>query len=204
MQTYSHLILTAVLGQRIRHRTGHDPGLPFVVGSVLPDVPLGVLSLAYGVDRRWVRPHLPDKTRCGPTYNRLYFTNRWWIALTSLFHAPFLLLVYALLGYGAMQRGKGWGRSLLWLAAGCGLHTALDMVTHVDDGPVLGFPFDWQRRWAGPVSYWDEKHRGREFRLFEHLLDIGLIILWGKGSTSFPRLPLEKGVYTDRKITDES
>ena len=65
----------------------------------------------------------------------------------------------------------------LGLAAGCGLHTALDVLTHVDDGPVLGFPFDWQRRWAGPVSYWDEKHRGREFRRFEHLLDMVLVLL---------------------------
>lgn len=178
MQTYSHLILTAVLGQRIRRRTGHNPGLPFVVGSVLPDVPLGLLSVGYGVDRRFIRSHLPDKTRCSPTYNHLYFHNRWWIALTSLFHAPLLILVYGLVGYEAIRRRKRWGQALLWLAAGCGLHAALDVLTHVDDGPVLGFPFNWRTRWAGPVSYWDEKHRGREFRLLEHLLDVVLVLLW--------------------------
>ena len=178
MQTYSHLLLTTVLGQRMRQKTGVDPGLAFVAGAVLPDVPLGLLSVGYVVDRRWLRPHLPDKTRCSPTYNHLYFHNRWWVALTSLFHAPLLILAYALLGYGAMRQGKGWGGTLLWLAACCGLHSALDIVTHVDDGPLLLYPFNRRTRFAGPISYWDEKHCGREFRRFEHLLDVVLVLLW--------------------------
>lgn len=45
------------------------------------------------------------------------------------------------------------------------------------DGPLL-YPFNRRTRFAGPISYWDEKHRDREFRLLEHLPDVVLVLLW--------------------------
>lgn len=171
MQTYSHLLLTAVLRPKIRD----DETRALLAGSVLPDVPLVLLSLGYVFDRRYVRPYLPDKTRCSPTYNDLYFHNPWWIAAHNSLHAPLPLLVLGLIGY--LGRRERWGRRLFWFVLGCGLHTAVDIVTHADDGPVLLFPLDWHKRFHGPVSYWDAAHGGRLFRLLEHLLDV-LLVIW--------------------------
>lgn len=169
MQTYSHFLLTATLQKAIApNNAAAASGL--LAGSVAPDIPLGLLSLGYVVDRRYIRTHLPDKTRCSPTYNWLYFNNPWWITTYNILHAPLPLLGLALLGVLLCRR---W---LLWFTLGCGLHTAVDIVTHADDGPVLLFPFDWQTRFLSPLSYWDPQHGGRTFSLIEHLLDVVLII----------------------------
>jgi hypothetical protein len=168
MQTYSHLLLTAVL-QKATRIDNPDAVSGLLAGSAAPDVPLALLSVGYVVDRRYVRPHLPDKTRCSPTYNELYFNNSWWIAAHNSLHAPLPLFALALLGLLLRRR---W---LLWFALGCGLHTAVDIFSHADDGPVLLFPLDWHKRFLSPISYWDPQHGGRTFRLIEHLLDLLLI-----------------------------
>lgn len=140
----------------------------------MPDAPLGLLTAGYIIQRRWLNPALPDKTRCSPTYNQLFFHNRWWIAAHHLFHAPLLLLLYALIGDWGRRRGKAWGASLFWFAIAAALHTGVDILTHNDDGPLLFYPLDWQTRFSSPVSYWDPRRGGRVFRVFEHLLDLGL------------------------------
>ncbi len=168
MQTYSHFLLTAVL-QKAFIPNDPEAASGLLAGSAAPDVPLALLSLGYVADRRYLRPHLPDKTRCSPTYNALYFNNPWWIAAHNSLHAPLPLFVLALLGIVLRRR---W---LFWFAVGCGLHTAVDIFTHADDGPVLLFPLDWQKRFHSPISYWDPKFGGRTFRLIEHLLDLLLL-----------------------------
>lgn len=178
MQTYSHFLMTAVWGRIDRAETQAA-----LAGSVLPDLPLTLLTLGYIADRRYLRPHLPDKTRCSPTYNHLYFNNRWWIAAHNLLHAPLILFGLGIIGF--LGRRRRWGERLLWFTAGCGLHTAIDMVTHAGDGPLLLFPLDWQRRYQSPVSYWDPAHHGRLFRLLEHLLDVVLVVvlIWQRVGT---------------------
>jgi membrane-bound metal-dependent hydrolase YbcI (DUF457 family) len=173
MQTYSHLLITAVLRRKIQPQAPESQGTALLAGSVLPDLPLGLLSIGYVIDRRYLRPHLPDKTRCSPTYNDLYFNNPWWIAAYNMLHAPLLVFLLALIGF--LWRNKGWGQRLFWFAVGCGLHTAVDIFTHVDDGPALLFPLDWHKRFQAPVSYWDSAHGGRVFRVVEHLLDVFMV-----------------------------
>jgi hypothetical protein len=168
MQTYSHFLLTAVL-QKTIFPTEPEAASSLLAGSVAPDAPLVLLSLGYVADRRYIRPHLPDKTRCSPTYNNLYFSNPWWIAAHNSLHAPLPLFALAL--FGVLLRRR-W---LLWFALGCGLHTAVDIFTHADDGPALLFPLDWHKRFRSPISYWDPKYGGRTFRLLEHLLDLLLV-----------------------------
>ena len=89
-------------------------------------------------------------------------------------HAPLPLLLLALVGF--LGRGHAWGRRLVWFAIGCAGHTAIDIVSHADDGPVLLFPLDWHKRYHAPISYWDEARGGRLFTLLEHLLDILLAL----------------------------
>lgn len=159
----------------LRPKIQPDDSGALLAGAVAPDLALGLLSVGYVIDRRYVRPHLPDKTRCSPTYNDLYFHNPWWIAAHNSLHAPLPLFLLGLTGY--FCRSRRWGRRLFWFALGCGLHTAVDIVTHVDDGPVLFFPLDWHKRCRAPVSYWDPAKGGRTFRLWEHLFDL-LLIGW--------------------------
>ena len=172
MQTYSHYLLTAAL-HKVTKPKAPEAASGLLSGSVAPDVPFALLSLGYVIDRRFIRTHLPDKTRCSPTYNELFFNNPWWIATYNSLHAPLPLFGLALLGY--FWRRQRLGRWLLWFVLGCSLHTAVDVVTHADDGPVLLFPLDWHKRFQSPISYWDPQHGGRTFRLLEHLLDLLLI-----------------------------
>jgi hypothetical protein len=78
---------------------------------------------------------------------------------------------------GSRARNRRWGRKLRLFVAGCALHTAVDFLTHVDDGPLYAFPLDWQSRLRAPVSYWDPAHHGRSVRLLEHLLDLLLLLV---------------------------
>lgn len=175
MRTYTHFLLTAVTHHHLQQRGLTTAKEALLAGAVAPDVPLTLISIGYILDRRYIRPHLPDKTRCSPTYNELYFHNPWWITAYNILHAPLPLFLLALLGILAQR--QPWGRWLFWFAASCSLHMAIDIVTHADDGPVLLFPLEWRTRFRSPFSYWDPKHGGHFFRRGEHLLDLLLIAL---------------------------
>ena len=116
-------------------------------------------------------------TLCGDRYNNLYFNHPVWITGHNLFHAPLLLMAYAAAGRTAWRRGATWAGPWLWLIAGCGLHTAVDFVTHVDDGPLPLFPIGRSRRVRGLVSYWDPEFGGRWFSRLEKLGSI-LLAVW--------------------------
>ena len=85
--------------------------------------------------------------------------------------------------FGQAGTRRNW---IFWLAAGCLVHTALDIPTHVTDGPLLLFPFEWSLRFRSPLSYWDSAYFGREFTMFELLLNVALLAylfgpgLWGR------------------------
>lgn len=198
MQTYSHWLVTKVLQVKLKEQETAVPGTAvpgtavhssaFLLGSILPDVPLFILTVGFIINRRWLNPAPLDEGMFGAAYDALYFSNPWWIALHNLLHAPPLILLYALLGLLALraraserarasQRARAWGFALCWFAAGCGLHALLDIFTHVTDGPLLFFPFNWSYRFAAPISYWDPQYGARLFAPLEHALD-GAILLW--------------------------
>ena len=87
-------------------------------------------------------------------------------------------------------------RWLRWFLAACLLHSFVDVLTHVDDGPLLFFPFEWTIRFESPVSYWDSRHYGTQFAVFELTLDVLLIAylclppLWRLARARLVRAPL--------------
>lgn len=182
MNTPSHLIINAALRRRVT--AGGQRAIPrsaFLLGAVLPDIPLWLLWTGAYAYYRYALAN-PAVTLMDSMFDRFYFTDQLWIASHNLFHAPLILLgAMALLWrfrgtVGA--RGHWW----FWFAAGCLVHTALDVPTHVDDGPVLFFPLNWSYRFHSPVSYWDPRHFGRTFALVELLLDLALLgYLFGPG-----------------------
>ena len=182
MNTPTHLIVNAALHKAATARgVTTIPRRAFLLGAVLPDIPLFVLWLgAYAYYRHLLND--PAVTLMDPRFDQLYFTNPLWIASHNLLHAPLLLLgVMAALWHSRAQPGsrRAWW---FWFAAGCLVHTALDIPTHVDDGPVLFFPLNWSYRFQSPVSYWDPRHFGREFAVFELLLNLVLLVyLFGPG-----------------------
>lgn len=174
MRTYTHFFLTAVLYKRGAQGEQTRPGPSFLAGSILPDLPLALLTGGFLL---WGRTQCGgDWSYCGAEYDRLFFHNPGWILAYNLFHAPLLLLAYGLLGWWGWRREAAWGRPLFWLALGSGLHTLVDIPTHATDGPLLFFPFDWQTRFHSPISYWDPKYGGRIVRRVESVLVLASLL----------------------------
>ena len=198
MQTYSHLILTAVLNRKLKEQAKINPnaparptsdgkGLPplqstaLLIGSFAPDMPLILLTLVFILSDMWAGNKMgPDpeagSSNVGYLFSYLFFHNRWVLTLHNLFHGPLMILFYIVAGYLAWRLGRGWGPSLFWFAFSCGLHTLIDIPLHTDDGPLIFFPFYWETRFHSPLSYWDPQHYGNYWSIFEHLLILGMLI----------------------------
>ncbi len=165
----------------------------FVAGSFMPDVPLFLLTAWHALSIRWGDD--PSARLFGREYDELYFGDPVWIVGHNVMHAPLLIAVGAALGlYLARRDGnKAWLR-VFWFCVGCGLHSAFDIATHYDDGPLLLFPFDFQLRFASPISYWDPRHYGRIVMRIEHLIDLaaGMALLWAALRSRRRRLQLQR------------
>ena len=172
MNTPSHLIINTALYKRVNHKK--IPQSAFLLGSFMPDIPLGVLSLAatfyYRVLLDYQSPDLMETV-----LHPLYFNNPFWISVHNALHSPLALGFYLTVLWrwrNQLNKAQHW---LFWFFIGCGIHTSIDILTHFDDGPLLLWPLNWQLRFHSPISYWDPVHFGRLFMVFELLLDAFLL-----------------------------
>ncbi|HRW48505.1 MAG: metal-dependent hydrolase [Caldilinea sp.] len=173
--------MTAFAGDRLKKRNVPVSTKALLLGSVLPDLALFALTAWFIVYYRFMAPQgLPDDSVFGTLYDQLFFHNPIWIVGHNFFHAPLILAALGVAGYVGARQGRRWGWPLVWLMVGCGLHTVVDIFTHHNDGPLLLFPFDWQTRFAAPISYWDVRHGARVVAPLEHAMDIAIIVylLW--------------------------
>lgn len=179
MQTYTHFIMTAALTKLDQKVTWLPPlkVLCFLFGSVLPDIPLIILTIGYGLYRMGFDPMGPGEFIFDNTYDTLYFTHPVWMTGHNLFHSPVLVMLYGAVGYWAWRNGKAWGAGLFWLAVACGIHSFVDIISHVDDGPLLLFPFNWDLRFRAPFSYWDSRYGARTVSMVEHWMDL-ILVAW--------------------------
>ena len=202
MQTYTHLVMTAVLNRQLKQATSDTPSTvdalppiqtgPLLFGSVMPDMPLTILAILLIMVDRMRASNRSDEQKieslAGKLFRRWFFESRWIKLIHNLFHAPILTVAYVVVGYLGWKMGRRWGPHLFWFGVTCTIHTAIDIPLHHNDGPLLLFPFDWQTRYRSPVSYWDRKHYGGPFIVFEHSLLLGMIVFlgwgWWKGQTS--------------------
>jgi membrane-bound metal-dependent hydrolase YbcI (DUF457 family) len=172
MNTPSHFLITAALRQGFRRSPIATSAWLF--GAVAPDIALYALSIGGALYYRALLGWSPNAT-WSHLFGTLYFQHPLWIASHNLLHSPTLLLP-AVLGLWRFRWRQGTTlHGWFWFLLACLLHSMVDMLTHVDDGPVLFFPFEWTMRFQSPVSYWDSRHYGAEFAVFELTLDLLLV-----------------------------
>ncbi len=199
MQTYSHLIVTAALKRPVEKIMDKNPdAMPemrtgwLLFGSVVPDLLLTIIAivciardLILGVFRDvdfdpngggGPSPELLEVSWTVRLFDVWFFENPWVIAAQNVLHGPIVVAFLMLFGYLMWRRGKKWGGALFWFSTAAMLHTLVDIPLHVDDGPLVFFPFNWSYRYEAPISYWDPDHFGREWSIFEHTLDLLLLI----------------------------
>ena len=204
MNTPSHFLLTAAVGtlfkDPVKDRSHKIPALRMsglLIGSVIPDLLLTLLAIftiardmfsgAFDIiDFGSLEPGQPtpqewlDASLTIRLFDVWFFENPWVIALQNLFHSPLLLVLYVVVAYLLWRRGVRGAGWFFWLSCGALMHTVVDIPLHVDDGPLLLFPLNWDWRFVSPVSYWDQEHYGREWSYFESALDLLLIfyLIW--------------------------
>jgi hypothetical protein len=177
----THLVINAALAKRFGAKFQITQSA-FLWGSVVPDIPLGLLTIGYFVYTRYVLVQSVSGMKPG-AFNDLYFNSPLWIAGHNLLHSPTALLIYAALLWRYLKQPNTRGHWWLSFVFGCMVHSGIDILTHFNDGPVLFFPFDWHTRFHSPISYWDKAHYASQFVYFEVGLNIILL-----GFLFLPRL----------------
>ena len=163
MRTFSHAVVAASLGRKSRLERGSL--LALVLGSVLPDLPVGVLMVLALLEE-------PDMDAAMVIMDRAFYSSPLWIALHNTPHSFAAMGALSLFAYLFVQRR--WGRWLLWYAAGATLHITIDIFTHATDGPMFLYPLN-DFRFESPVSYWDPAYYGQLFAALEYSLDAVLL-----------------------------
>ena len=191
MNTPSHFLMTAALRRAWKKQ---PPASACLLGSVAPDAALYLLSLGGALHFRYLLGWSAEAT-WRQLFDVLYFHNPFWIAAHNLLHSPTVLIIGLVVLWGFEGLAPAPRRWLRWFLAACLLHSFVDVLTHVDDGPLLFFPFEWTLRFESPVSYWDSRHYGTQFAVFELTLDAFLLAylclppLWRLARARLARAP---------------
>jgi membrane-bound metal-dependent hydrolase YbcI (DUF457 family) len=169
----THLVINAAIEKKFGAKFKLAQSA-FLWGSVVPDIPLGLLSIGYLVYNKY----FTDGSVTGmmnSAFDNLYFNDPWWIASHNFLHSPTALIIYAILLWRFVDKPNTRRHGWLSFVFGCMVHSAIDILTHFNDGPVLFFPFDWHTRFYSPISYWDKAHYASQFIYFEVGLNLVLL-----------------------------
>lgn len=178
MQTPSHLLLTALAATGIKRRWNvpiHMTAL--LIGSVLPDLPFTVLTLAGEVYFHWFAS-LPVSGMSVMEYLHFdrFFNDPLWIVSHNLFHSLLINSVLIVIGWWVHRNQRVWGLTLFWLGISMSAHTVIDIFTHRSDGPLFLFPLSWTYRFSSPVSYWESAYFGQYFSILEWVINLSIVI----------------------------
>lgn len=183
MKTPTH----ALLGYAVAHAMGWTSTKRYcaIVGAVMPDIPVimaGIVSAVLTNAQNGAFAFAHFKTQM----DLLYFSDPVLRVSHNFLHAPLNLALLAALAFVFLDARR---RSpVLAFLAGAASHALLDIVSHVDDGPLLFWPFDAVTRLTGPFSHWQAGRGGLIVTVAECCLFlVGLIILSTK-----PFLPTRK------------
>ena len=183
MNTQTHIIMGAALFGRPAPRLAWAGA----AGGMVPDLPMfaiiAVLRMSgYSLDQ---------------IFREIYWEH-WWQVANGLGHSFWLwgglaaisgLLVYRQrhpAGHDVMTVSTpGYAPLVFAFSASALLHSVIDFLSHREDAHMHLWPFtDW--RFRSPVSYWDSRHYGNWFGLFEALVGIVLVVVLFRRYRSLP------------------
>ena len=159
MNTPAHIAASLLAGCKLK---GWGAVSALAGGAVMPDA---MMFVFYGY-QKWNGQ--PEKV----IWNELYFTAQWQLFFDLFNSIP----VFLFLAVGCYLLELRW--FTLFFASAL-LHVLCDLPVHNDDAHRHFLPLThW--RFFSPVSYWDPKHFGRYFAIFELLFAITTCILIGR------------------------
>lgn len=161
MNTPAHIAASLLAGRKL---TGWAAVSVLAGGAVLPDA---MMFVFYGY-QKWNGQ--PEKT----IWNELYFTAEWQLFFDLFNSIP----IFLFLAVGCYLLKFRW--CSLFFASAL-LHVLCDLPVHNDDAHRHFLPFShW--RFISPVSYWDPKHFGIYFALFEIIFAMVACVFIGRGT----------------------
>jgi len=147
MKTPTHVAINYLLFSRLGMNKKYSKF--FLLGGAMPDVPI---CLAFAAIFLWSE----DLTNTVAVFRGLYESNVVMIGLHNVFHSPLSLFMLLLFSFLAGRYKK----QLDMFIAGCFVHSFIDIYTHVDDGPLMFWPFDLESRFTSRISHWDPSYGG--------------------------------------------
>jgi len=175
------MLINAAVGKKLEQYGIRPMYTALVIGSFMPDIPLTLLSVGFIGWHGLGGGALTASDAANIAFYDYFYNDPFWVSAHHLFHAPLLILLWLAVGWWfGVRGGRTWGMWLFWFAVGNALHTALDIPTHHNDGPLLLFPLNWELRFASPVSYWDPNAYGIPFTILELTIDLMLSIFFFK------------------------
>ncbi len=87
MQTQSYFLVCALVGKQLQKQGFLVDHKAWLLGSVLPDIPLALLTLGGTLYYRWFAPSVPAGEVHELLHFQLFFTDPWWIASHNFFHS---------------------------------------------------------------------------------------------------------------------
>lgn len=150
-----------------------------IAGSVLPDLPLILTSLYLGV-----KPMI-DQTTMTPVLfksqmDALYFDGSWLPAAHNFLHAPISIL-YAALAATIICFNRPHHHPLIRaFALGALSHSLLDVISHIDDDPLILWPLDSSLRLTGLFSHWALGQGGGIITSLEIVFSLAIFANWAR------------------------
>jgi len=169
MKTPTHAIAGWLMARYLKLPASGSKAI--VLGATLPDGPVIVVGIAvFALCHAKGRPDLFK-----PLMDAVYFGETSLREGHSFLHSPANLVLVAV---GVCLMHPFYRRLSEWMACfaiGAASHALLDILTHVEDAPLMLWPFSREFRWPGPVSHWDHRYYG-------DVISIAEFCLWTAGA----------------------
>lgn len=157
MKSPTHFLIGHCCARALRWQ-GRDARL-LIVGACVPDLPIILCWPAIGIYTVMTGGAF-DLARFRMITDGLYFSDSILSGLHNLLHSPvslgFLFLVAGIL----FPASAIYRRAVMIVLAGALTHSLVDIVSHVEDGPLVLWPLENTIRIRGPVSHWDPAYGG--------------------------------------------
>lgn len=124
-----------------------------ILGACLADLPL---MLAYGYF--WLRCLLMvghyDANYIQNLMDGIYFEQSWLLIAHNMFHSPVSIVYLGLIGIILCSHKPVFCIYIIAYLVGSFSHSILDLISHINDGPLIMWPLNDEIRITGMFSHW--------------------------------------------------